>query len=196
MSSKIVLLTHHWDRAEQVAAVRSPLALSAVYSAGCAVLSFTSISSVAQSTSPIWWGGVLGLGLIALGTGGIKPCVASFGGDQIAHKPHLIQGYFSAFYFAINAGSLISTLLTPKLRANVSCFGDNECYPLAFGLPSLLMFTATVIFFLGRKSYVQIIPKQNVIVDTYRVWKIGISAKIAALRKGSLCFFVSYNITY
>ena len=44
----------------------------------------------AVSTVPIWFshnemvaGTVLGLSLIALGTGGIKPCVCAFGGDQI-----------------------------------------------------------------------------------------------------------------
>ena len=31
---------------------------------------------------PAVWGPLLGLHLIALGTGGIKPCVSSFGGDQ------------------------------------------------------------------------------------------------------------------
>ena len=33
-----------------------------------------------------------GLGLIALGTGGIKPCVAAFGGDQFReHQVIIIQ---------------------------------------------------------------------------------------------------------
>ena len=31
---------------------------------------------------PEVWGPLLALHLIALGTGGIKPCVSSFGGDQ------------------------------------------------------------------------------------------------------------------
>ena len=110
--------------------------------------------------------------------------MASFGGDQLIKKPHLIQGYFSAFYFAINAGALISSLATPKLRANVSCFGNNECYPLAFGIPAGLMFVATIVFVLGSKSYISHIPKRNVIVDTYRVWKIGFQHKFAMWRKG------------
>ena len=32
--------------------------------------------------TPALWGPLIGLHLIALGTGGIKPCVSSFGGDQ------------------------------------------------------------------------------------------------------------------
>ena len=76
-------------------------ALSIVYAIGASVMSVTSITTIAQATSPIWWGGVVALVLIATGTGGIKPCVASFGGDQLVHKPYLLQGYFSAYYFMV-----------------------------------------------------------------------------------------------
>ena len=61
---------------------------------------------------------IFGLALIALGTGGIKPCVSAFGGDQfkLPEQERQLQTFFSVFYFAINAGSLISTALTPILR--------------------------------------------------------------------------------
>uniref|UniRef100_A0A8C1EBW7 Solute carrier family 15 member 1a n=1 Tax=Cyprinus carpio carpio TaxID=630221 RepID=A0A8C1EBW7_CYPCA len=57
---------------------------------------------------------MLGLILIALGTGGIKPCVAAFGGDQFQeHQSRQLNTFFSVFYLCINAGSLLSTLITP-----------------------------------------------------------------------------------
>uniref|UniRef100_A0A8C2EJV3 Solute carrier family 15 member 1a n=1 Tax=Cyprinus carpio TaxID=7962 RepID=A0A8C2EJV3_CYPCA len=60
---------------------------------------------------------MLGLILIALGTGGIKPCVAAFGGDQFQeHQSRQLNTFFSVFYLCINAGSLLSTLITPVLR--------------------------------------------------------------------------------
>lgn len=79
--------------------------------------------------------------LVAIGTGGIKPCVAAFGGDQFKVPEQEVQlvKFFSIFYFAINAGSLISTILTPILRENVKCFGADGCFPLAFGIPGILM---------------------------------------------------------
>eukprot|EP00042_Codosiga_hollandica_P043993 m.426273 g.426273 ORF g.426273 m.426273 type:complete len:776 (+) comp56687_c0_seq2:1172-3499(+) len=158
--------------------------LSLVYSAGNAMLSLTSVPHIAEASNPKWWGGVVGLFLIAVGTGGIKPCVASFGGDQIeSTKPHLIQGFFAAFYFAINAGALISSILTPMLRARVSCFGDNECFPLAFGVPGALMFVATMIFVAGKPRYVMRTPERNVIADTVKTWKLGFQYKIAHWRK-------------
>lgn len=84
---------------------------------------------------------ILALLLIAFGTGGIKPCVSAFGGDQfkLPEQEKYLGYFFSLFYFAINAGSLISTFLTPILRADVHCFGDNDCYSLAFGVPGILM---------------------------------------------------------
>ena len=67
---------------------------------------------------------LLGLALIAVGTGGIKPCVSAFGGDQfkLPEQERQLQTFFSVFYFAINAGSLISTALTPILRYLESIF--------------------------------------------------------------------------
>ena len=60
----------------------------------------------------------IALVVIAVGTGGIKPCVSAFGGDQFTkEKVALLPLFFSVFYFFINAGSLVSTLLTPVLRS-------------------------------------------------------------------------------
>src|ERR1044071_8908181 len=52
----------------------------------------------------------VGLFLIALGAGGIKPCVSAYVGDQFtAANQHLLTRVFSWFYFAINIGSAVST---------------------------------------------------------------------------------------
>ncbi len=61
---------------------------------------------------------LIGLLLIAIGTGGIKPCVSAFGGDQfkLPEQERQLQTFFSVFYFSINAGSLISTFITPIFR--------------------------------------------------------------------------------
>ena len=87
---------------------------------------------------------ILGLLLVIVGSGGIKPCVVSFGGDQFKLPEQTKQNetYFSIFYFSINAGSFISTFLTPILRHDVHCFGELDCFPLAFGFPAILMFAA------------------------------------------------------
>jgi POT family proton-dependent oligopeptide transporter len=57
---------------------------------------------------------MLGLGLIALGSGGIKPCVSANVGDQFGESnKHHLSKVFGWFYFSINAGSFLSTILCP-----------------------------------------------------------------------------------
>ena len=57
-------------------------------------------------------------------------------------QAHHMKSFFSMFYASINGGSLISTILTPILRQNTACFGQDSCYPLAFGVPAALMIVA------------------------------------------------------
>nr|XP_061806109.1 peptide transporter family 1-like [Nerophis lumbriciformis] len=95
----------------------------------------------------------VGLALIAIGSGGIKPCVSAHVGDQFGEgNQHLVSKVFSWFYFAINFGSFFATLLTPYLLKN---YGPH----FAFGLPGALMFIATIVFWMGRKEFVHIPPK-------------------------------------
>jgi len=98
------------------------------------------------------FGLVLGLGLIALGTGGIKPCVSANVGDQFgATNQHLISRWFNWFYFSINFGSAFSTILIPELLNRV---GPR----IAFGVPGIAMLMATVVFWMGRRKFVHIPP--------------------------------------
>ncbi len=95
-----------------------------------------------------------GLFLIALGSGGIKPLVVSFCGDQFDQsnkdKAKLV---FDAFYWIINFGSFFASLFAPLLLRN---YGP----AVAFGVPGVLMFIATFIFWLGRHKYVNVPPSK------------------------------------
>ena len=96
----------------------------------------------------------IGLGLISIGSGGIKPCVSANVGDQFGESnKHLLSKVFGWFYFSINAGSFISTLLCPFLLADPR-FGPRW----AFGIPGVAMFIATIFFWAGRKKFVHIPP--------------------------------------
>jgi POT family proton-dependent oligopeptide transporter len=93
-----------------------------------------------------------GLFLIALGASGIKPLVSSFVGDQFDQtnkdKAKLV---FDAFYWIINFGSFFASLLMPIF---LKSYGPS----VAFGIPGILMFIATIIFWLGKKKYVHVPP--------------------------------------
>jgi POT family proton-dependent oligopeptide transporter len=97
---------------------------------------------------------LIGLGLISVGAGGIKPCVSANVGDQFgASNKHLLSKVFGWFYFSINAGSFIATILCPFLLYDPR-FGPRW----AFGVPGVAMVIATLFFWLGRKKFVHIPP--------------------------------------
>ncbi len=102
-----------------------------------------------------------GLFLIALGSGGIKPLVVSFCGDQftMANK-HLAKIVFDAFYWTINFGSFFASLLMPLFLRN---YGPS----VAFGIPGVLMLIATIIFWLGRRKYTRIPPTRGEDPDSF-----------------------------
>jgi POT family proton-dependent oligopeptide transporter len=121
---------------------RTIILLSLVYCAGHAVLALDDTR----------WGLTIGLSLIALGAGGIKPCVSSHLGDQFGQSNQgLLSRAFAWFYFAINLGAFVSSLATPWLLVH---FGSG----VAFGVPAILILTATLIFWAGRYKFVHIPP--------------------------------------
>src|SRR3954468_2361686 len=149
--------------------------LSIVYCLGHATLALMG-SPVAHIIEPRY---LLAAGLfqIALGAGGIKPCVSTNVGDQFGESnKHLLTRVFNWFYFSINAGSALSTLLIPwlldpykadpagtiaKLPPSLVAFLESprlHSPDIAFGLPGLFMALATIIFWMGRKKFVHIPP--------------------------------------
>ncbi|MEC9465304.1 MAG: POT family MFS transporter, partial [Myxococcota bacterium] len=119
---------------------RTILALSVVYCLG----------HLALALDETRMGLMVGLALIAIGSGGIKPCVSAHVGDQFGKKnQHLLEPVFRYFYFAINFGAFASSLLTPLLLAE---YGPH----LAFGVPGVLMLVATILFWMGRNTFIHI----------------------------------------
>jgi len=127
---------------------RTIISLSLVYCLGHLCLAFMGSAGM----SPEHWM-ITGLLLIALGSGGIKPCVSAHVGDQFgATNGHLLTKVFGWFYISINVGAFISTLLTPLLL-------DRLGPHWAFGVPGVLMALATLVFWMGRHQFVHIPAK-------------------------------------
>jgi len=125
---------------------RTIILLSAVYCSGHAALACMG----GAGNSPLWL--LAGLSLICLGSGGIKPCVSAHVGDQFgAPNRHLLTRIYNWFYFSINLGSFVSTLLTPWL---LEWYGPHW----AFGVPGVLMAVATLLFWMGRYRFVHVPP--------------------------------------
>lgn len=160
------------------------LYLSVVYLLGELILM---MSSIFWNYGPgTQWSTFVGLFLIGFGTGGIKPCVSALGGDQfMAHEEKWRQSFFSIFYAAINFGSVLSVFVTPLLRTEFHCVGRQDCFPYAFGLPSILMFLSIVVFLLAKNQYyLAPLPDQNVIVSFCKC--IWVASKRKLTRKRPL----------
>lgn len=137
---------------------RTILTLSLVYCLGHVVLSIGENSILGMQ---------IGLGLIAVGSGGIKPCVSAHVGDQFGKGNwNLVPKVFQAFYFIINFGSFFATWQIPRIRQweqNFDWGFDIGAYhfspSIAFGLPGVLMLIATIVFWMGRKVFVHVPAK-------------------------------------
>ncbi|XP_031113776.1 protein NRT1/ PTR FAMILY 8.2-like [Ipomoea triloba] len=88
--------------------------------------------------------------LVALGTGGIKPCVSSYGADQFddtdeKERKHK-SSFFNWFYFSINIGALVASSLIVWIQQDVS-------WGWGFGVPAVAMAMAVTFFFSGTRLY-------------------------------------------
>jgi POT family proton-dependent oligopeptide transporter len=161
------------------------LYLSLVYCAGTAVL--------ALGANQLMWMYV-GLALIAVGSGGIKPCVSANVGDQFGKNNWFrVRTIFQIFYFSINFGSFFATLLIPFVRRYAGTwllerfpgtFGTIPAEQLgacvAFGIPGVLMLVATLFFWAGRKQYVHVPPRPG--------GKLGMLDALS-----SICLFLAFG---
>jgi proton-dependent oligopeptide transporter, POT family len=117
---------------------------SLIYLVGQGFVAFSSESSLT--------GFYVGLFLIAFGSGGIKPLISSFVGDQFDEtNKDRSKVVFDAFYWSINLGSFFASLLMPIFLRN---FGPM----VAFLVPAALMLVAVIVFVAGRRHYVVLPP--------------------------------------
>jgi solute carrier family 15 (peptide/histidine transporter), member 3/4 len=149
--------------------------------------------SVCPEATPAQYGVFfLGLYLIALGTGGIKPCVSSFGADQFddTDPAERVQkgSFFNWFYFSINIGALISSSFLVWVQ-------DNWGWGLGFGIPTVFMGLAIISFFSGTPLYRFQKPGGSpltrvcqVVVASIRKWSVEVpcdSSQLYEVEKGS-----------
>ncbi len=132
---------------------RTIFSISLLYCLGNAVLALADFAGDIETRK---WVLFVGLAIIAVGAGGIKPCVSAFVGDQVPageKDSTTLTRLYAAFYWSINMGSFFSFLVIPWVRQNWG-------YSWAFGIPGIFMAIATLIFWLGRKKYNHVAPTQ------------------------------------
>ncbi len=154
---------------------RTVILFSGVYCLGMLVLAVNHTQA----------GLVLGLVLIALGSGIIKPCVSANVGDQFGQSnKHLMSKIYNWFYWCINLGSVVSTLLVPEIL-------DRWGPTVAFGIPTGMMVLATVAFWLGRWQFVHI-PRAGLIRDSFTGEGLRVLGRLSII----YVFFVPFWAIY
>lgn len=130
---------------------RTILYVSLFYCLGHGVLATADLTDSLEIRQ---WILFVGLFIIALGAGGIKPCVSAFVGDQADEKDKVVMTrIYAAFYWSINLGSFFAFLIIPWVRQSLG-------YSWAFGIPGIFMALATLLFWCGRKQYRHLEPAQ------------------------------------
>ncbi|KAF7034712.1 hypothetical protein CFC21_045693 [Triticum aestivum] len=127
----------------------------------------------------------VGLYLVALGTGGIKPCVSSFGADQFDEhddgERRSKSSFFNWFYFSINIGALVASSVLVYVQER---FG----WGWGFGIPAVVMLTAVGSFFVGTPLYRHqrargspLTRIAQVLVAATRKWRVAVPVDASAL---------------
>ncbi|KAL0326779.1 UNVERIFIED_CONTAM: protein NRT1/ PTR FAMILY 8.3 [Sesamum angustifolium] len=185
-----VLADAYWGRYWTIAA------FSTIYFIGMCTLTLSAtvpsfkppecVDSICPSATPAQYAiFFFGLYLIALGTGGIKPCVSSFGADQFDDTDSVERvkkgSFFNWFYFSINIGALVSSSLIVWIQ-------DNAGWGLGFGIPALFMGIAIASFFSGTPLYrfqrpggSPVTRMCQVVVASCRKWNLAIPSDSSLL---------------
>jgi POT family proton-dependent oligopeptide transporter len=97
-------------------------------------------------------GFVVGAALVAVGAGGILPCVSAFVGEQLPDRePALLERLYGLFYWMVNLAAAAASLAVPWLL-------QRHGAGVAFAVPGLAMAAATLLLWLGRDRYVAAPP--------------------------------------
>ncbi|GFT15660.1 solute carrier family 15 member 2 [Nephila pilipes] len=124
---------------------------------------------------------LVGIFVISIGIGGVKPCISSFGGDQFTDDQEQIRHvFFSIFYFAINGGSLIAKSLIPILREQFKCFNQDSCFPLAYLVTTSIYIIGLFLFIIGKPFYVIKAPDESILTSFIKCIGHALYRKTAA----------------
>ncbi|KAF9111457.1 hypothetical protein BGX27_004909 [Mortierella sp. AM989] len=134
------------------------ISFSSVYAVGMILLTLFAIPGLIGPLGQVsYFLTFLPMLIIAFGTGGIKPCVSSHGGDQyLASQEEGKDFFFNAFYIAINIGGLVTQIVVPEI-SKIRCYGQESCFSAAFLVPTVVFILSFIIFAAGHRFY-RIVP--------------------------------------
>ncbi|KAF8403629.1 hypothetical protein HHK36_011733 [Tetracentron sinense] len=110
--------------------------------------------------------------LVAVGEGGHRPCVQTFGADQFDEDKKAKSSFFNWWYFGICGGAAAAMFIVIYIQ-------DNVGWAVGFGIPAVAMVLALVLFLLGQRLYRRQVPSGSPLTRVAQVF-------VAACRKRRL----------
>ncbi|KAJ0232316.1 Protein NRT1/ PTR FAMILY 2.8 [Hirschfeldia incana] len=107
-----------------------------------------------------------GLGLLAIGAGGIRPCNIAFGADQFdtstkKGKSHL-ETFFNWWYFSFTVALVIALTGVVYIQTNIS-------WVIGFVIPTACLALSVTTFLIGHHTYILAKPMGSVFTDMVKV---------------------------
>ncbi|KAJ1686811.1 hypothetical protein LUZ63_018201 [Rhynchospora breviuscula] len=115
-----------------------------IYLSGLVILT-TSASLSILKHAPFFT--CLGLYMISLGAGSIKPCLSTFGADQFGNTDRRAKAsFFSWYYLSVRVAALFASTVIVWIQ-------DNYGWTIGFGIPTLLAGIAFTVLMAGSRYY-------------------------------------------
>lgn len=132
----------------------------------------------AQCVQPNAWQKLVlfsGLGLLVIGSGGLRPCNIAFGADQFDTTTEKGRAQLDSFcnwwYFLFTIALIVALTGVVYIQTNIS-------WVVGFAIPAGCFAISIVIFLLGQKLYIRVKPQGSTFGDLLKVI-------VAAFRKCS-----------
>ncbi|KAG9137966.1 hypothetical protein Leryth_022456 [Lithospermum erythrorhizon] len=107
-----------------------------------------------------------GFGFMMVGAAGIRPCSLAFGADQFNPKTEsgksAINSFFNWYFFTMTFAQMIAVTLVVYIQSDIS-------WPIGLAIPTLFMFVATILFFVGTRIYVIVKPEGSPMTSVVQV---------------------------
>ena len=126
----------------------------------------TNPTDCTQPTGPQFAVLYIGLGLLAVGSGGLRPCNIAFGADQFDVSTEKgrcqLESFCNWWYLLFTLALLGALTVVVYIQTNIS-------WLLGFAIPAACFALSTLIFLLGRNTYIRLSPNGSVLVDLLKV---------------------------
>lgn len=118
-------------------------------------------------------------------SGSLRCGLPTFGADQyqLPEQNDQIQKFFFHQMIFVKSGALLGRFFGPVFREDIKCLGKNNCYPLAFGFPALIILLGVLILLIARNFFIKRPPGGNLMGKVFACICYIIKLKIKCLKK-------------